>query len=171
MCYLVVMAEALTRDIDRIQACVTQAAGLLGYTSLKVEQRLCLAEFINGRDVFVVLPTGFGKTACFTTLPFAFDLVQERDLENRAIIIVVSPLTALIIDQVEALLNRNVSVGYINSETTSDVRKNVEQGVYSIVFMGPEQLVSEWRTLLSNDIYKSRLVGLIIDEAHCVVKW
>ena len=39
------------------------------------------------------------------------------------------------------------------------------------MFMGPEQLVSEWRTLLSNDIYKSRLVGLIIDEAHCFVKW
>ena len=95
-CHLEVMAEALTRDIDRIQACVTQVAGLLGYTSLKVEQRLCLAEFISGRDVFVVLPTGFGKTACFTTLPFAFDLVQERDLENRAIIIVVSLLTPLL---------------------------------------------------------------------------
>ena len=50
--------------MDCIQACVTQSAGLLGYTSLKDEQRLCIAEFISGRDVFVVLPTGFGKTAC-----------------------------------------------------------------------------------------------------------
>ena len=96
------MAEG---DMNRIQACVTEVAGLLCYTSLKDEQRLCMAEFISGRDVFVVLPTGFGKIACFTFLPFAFDLCQERDLENRAIIIVISPLTALILDKVEAILH------------------------------------------------------------------
>ena len=70
-----VMAEG---DMDRIQAGVSQVAGLLCDTSLKDEQRLCMVEFISGRDVFVVLPTGFGKTDCFTFLPFAFDLYQER---------------------------------------------------------------------------------------------
>ena len=59
-----------------------------------------MAKFISERDVFVVLPTSFGKTACFNFLPFAFDLYQKRDLENRAIIIVISPLAALILDKV-----------------------------------------------------------------------
>ncbi|XP_003389188.1 PREDICTED: uncharacterized protein LOC100639792 [Amphimedon queenslandica] len=154
-----------------MDSCLTEAAELLGYRNLKDEQISCLTEFLSGRDVFVILPTGFGKTACFTLLPFAFDKYQKRDSGNKAIIIVVSPLTALIINQVEALLSRNVSAGYINSESTSDVKKNVTLGKYCIVFMGPEQLVDEWRSLLSSDVYMSRLVGLIIDEAHCVVKW
>uniref|UniRef100_A0A1X7SVC4 DNA 3'-5' helicase n=1 Tax=Amphimedon queenslandica TaxID=400682 RepID=A0A1X7SVC4_AMPQE len=115
-----------------MDSCLTEAAELLGYRNLKDEQISCLTEFLSGRDVFVILPTGFGKTVCFTLLPFAFDKYQKRDSGNKAIIIVVSPLTALIINQVEALLSRNVSAGYINSESTSDVKKNVTLGKYCI---------------------------------------
>ena len=80
-------------------------------------------------------------------------------------------MTALICDQVEDLQCRNVLAGYIDAESTPEIKKNVADGVYSIVFMSPEQLVDRWRSLFSSRIYKSRLVGLIIDEAHCVVKW
>ena len=97
-----VMAEG---DMDRIQAGVSQVAGLLCDTSLKDEQRLCMVEFISGRDVFVVLPTGFGKQ---TVLLFCHLLLTctRRDMENRAIVIVISPLTALILDKVEAILHQ-----------------------------------------------------------------
>ena len=138
-----------------MEPCVTEAAGLLGYESLKDEQRDCIIGFLNRRDVFAVLSTKFGKTACFTCLPHAF----------------VSPLTALICDQVEDLQCRNVLAGYIDAESTPEIIKNVADGVYSIVFMSLEQLVDRWRSLFSSRIYKSRIVGLIIDEAHCVVKW
>ena len=154
-----------------MESCVTEAAGLLGYESLKDEQRDCIIGFLNRRDVFAVLPTGFGKTACFTCLPHAFDRYEDRADDNKAIIIVVSPLTALMCDQVEDLQCRNVLAGYIDAESTPEIKKNVADGVYSIVFMSPEQLVDRWRSLFSSRIYKSRLVGLIIDEAHCVVKW
>uniref|UniRef100_A0A1X7U5W1 DNA 3'-5' helicase n=1 Tax=Amphimedon queenslandica TaxID=400682 RepID=A0A1X7U5W1_AMPQE len=117
-----------------------RGSGILGYISLKSEQQYIITEFLKGKDVFAVLPTGYGKTACSTCLPSAFDKYEERTVENKAIIVVVSPLTALICDQVEDLIRRNVSAGYIDSESTQEVKKNVAEGVYSIVFMSPEQL-------------------------------
>uniref|UniRef100_A0A1X7SKC7 Helicase ATP-binding domain-containing protein n=1 Tax=Amphimedon queenslandica TaxID=400682 RepID=A0A1X7SKC7_AMPQE len=150
---------------------VFEAAGALGYSSLKDEQRLSVLEFLGGKDVFVILPTGFGKTVCFSCLPLAFDKYQSRTSENRSIIIVVSPLTALIHDQVKSLSSRNLSVGYLDSESSKEMEHNVCRGQYSIVFLSPELLVQKWRNLLLTSTYKSRLVGLIIDEAHCVVKW
>ena len=71
-----------------MESCVTEAAGLLGYESLKDEQRDCIIGFLNRRDVFAVLPTGFGKTACFTCLPHAFDRYEDRADDNKAIIII-----------------------------------------------------------------------------------
>jgi ATP-dependent DNA helicase RecQ len=154
-----------------VDAAIAEAASLLGFASLKEEQRHCIKSFLEGKDVFIILPTGFGKTACFTCLPHAFDLVQNRSDDKKAIIIVISPLTALIYDQVTDLLSHNVSAGYLDSETTSEVKKNVTAGYYNILFMSPEQLVNKWRCLFSTSVYKERLVGLIVDEAHCVVKW
>ena len=52
---------------------------------------MAIQGFLDGRDVFIVLPTDFGKTACFTCLPHAFDLYHGRSLENKSIVIVVSP--------------------------------------------------------------------------------
>uniref|UniRef100_A0A1X7VXF8 DNA 3'-5' helicase n=1 Tax=Amphimedon queenslandica TaxID=400682 RepID=A0A1X7VXF8_AMPQE len=104
-------------DINqRIESCVTEAATALGYTCLKDKQRECIISVLNRRDVFAVLPTGFGKKACFTCLPSSFDCYEDRINDNKAIIIVVSPLTALIYDQVEDLLRRIVSAGYIDAE-------------------------------------------------------
>lgn len=97
-----------------MDAAITEAANLIGYAALKEEQRLAIREFLNGRDVFVMLPTGFGKSACFACLPYAFDIYQDKAHENKSIIIVVSPLTALIHDQAESLLRRNVSVGFLD---------------------------------------------------------
>ena len=150
---------------------IVESASLLGLSSLKEEQTQCIKEFIKGRDVFAILPTGYGKTFCYSTLPAAFDIFQKRAEGNKAIIIVVSPLTALICDQVRDLLDRNVSAGYLCSDSTADVKKKVTNGEYAVVFMGPEQLVDKWRSLFTNTVYKTRLVGLIVDEAHCVIKW
>ena len=145
---------------------IIESARLLGLPSLKEEQTQCIKEFIKGRDVFAILPTGYGKTFCYSTLPAAFDIFQKRTEGNKAIIIVVSPLTALICDQVRDLLDRNVFVRYLGSDSAADVK--VTNGA---VFMGPEQLVDKWRSLFTNTVYKTRLVGLIVDEAHCVIKW
>ena len=70
---------------------IDEAGILSGYTALKDEQNMAIQGFLDGRDVFIVLPTDFGKTACFTCLPHAFDLYHGRSLENKSIVIVVSP--------------------------------------------------------------------------------
>lgn len=87
-----------------------------------------------------------------------------------AIIIVVSPLTALIKDNVSTLTERNISVGYVDANSDEESKSHVRKGMYSIVFMSPELLVEKWRNLLMTPVYQERLVRLMIDEAHCVVK-
>ena len=72
----------------------------------------------------------------------------------------VSPLTALIFDQVRGLLDCNVFAGYLCYDSTANV-KEVTNGEYAVVFMGPKQLVDKWRSLFTNTVYKTRLVGLI----------
>ena len=69
---------------------ITWTGLALGYSSLKEEQVLCITKFIKGNDVFCILPTGYGKTACFSCLPGSIDLYYGFSTEERAIIIVKS---------------------------------------------------------------------------------
>ena len=112
-----------------------------------------------------ILLTGFGKTACFACIPAAFDFYHKKSVEASSIIVVISPLTALIKDQVK---KRGVCC---DSDSEVAIKNDVNKGVFNIVFMSPELLVGKWRSLFVSDIYKKRLVGLIVDEAHCVIKW
>ena len=71
-------------DRKRVSTCIMDLideAGILsGYTALKDEQKMAVQGFLDSSDVFIVLPTGFGKTACFACLPHAFDLNHGRSL-------------------------------------------------------------------------------------------
>ena len=68
-----------------------------GYAALSPEQETAIRAFVDGRDVFVMLPTGSGKSLCYTALPSVFDILRGKD---GHIVIVVSPLVALMKDQV-----------------------------------------------------------------------
>ena len=84
-------------DIDKS---IEAAARLLGYPSLKQEQKIVINQFLAGKDVFTVLPTGFGKTLCFACLPSIYDDIRKSD---RSIIVVVSPLLSIMKEQVSLL--------------------------------------------------------------------
>ena len=84
-------------DIDKS---IEAAARLLGYPSLKQEQKIVINQFLAGKDVFAVLPTGFGKTLCFACLPSIYDDIRKSD---RSIIVVVSPLLSIMKEQVSLL--------------------------------------------------------------------
>ena len=87
---------------------------------------------------------------------------------------VVSPLTALMVDQVAMFKNRGLKAAFVGREQTDEsIRQQVEKGVFSLVFMSPESLlkVLRWREMFRSRIYQDNLVGLIVDEAHCVEKW
>ena len=166
-----IKTRVLAMDEIDIQRAISISADTLNYAPLKEEQRICIEAFLKGKDVFVVLPTGYGKSICYACIPTAFNAYHKKTPEDGAIIVVISPLTALIKDQVHNLANHNVDAGYIDAESKPEVKESVVKGRYSIVFMSPEMIVNKWRSLFENPLYQKRLAGIIIDEAHCVVKW
>ena len=81
------------------------------HPALKPEQEEAITQFLMGRDVFVALPTGYGKSLClYCCLPRVVDLV--RSVEEQSILVVVSPLIALMKDQVAACHSKGLTAGY-----------------------------------------------------------
>ena len=157
-------------DLSSLESTVVIAAEELGY-QLREQQKLAVLEFLRGRDVFVSLPTGFGKSLCYTLLPPIFDKV--RKVEKKSIVLVVSPLTALMQDQVSTINSLGISATYLlERQVTNGTRKLVKEGKFQVIFISPEALHSlEWRNVLASDVYCKNLVGFIVDEAHCIKKW
>lgn len=150
----------------------------MSHLSLKPEQRSSMEAIYDGRDVFVWLPTGYGKSLCYQALPFLMDSKlgfanSEKRLSSS--VFVVSPLVALMIDQVKSLRSRGVKCSVITS--SSDVEKDLlathsSLSSDSLLFCTPEALVrSKWRDAIGDPVVSGRIVALVIDEAHCVSKW
>ena len=78
-----------------------EAAIELGYSLMKPEQVEVAVALIEGRDVFAILPTGFGKSFCYACLPVAIDKCQKKE-RGYSIVVVVSPLVAIVKDQVRS---------------------------------------------------------------------
>ena len=82
-----------------ISCIVDNTASYLGYTNLKPVQKEVVTSFLKGNDVFAILPTGYGKSLFFTCLPFALDMLLEKQ-PGYLLVIVLSPLKALMENQV-----------------------------------------------------------------------
>ena len=82
-----------------IQETARTAARELGYPDLKPEQLDVVKTFVSGRDVFAVLPTGYGKSLCYGCLPIVFDKLLGSS-RSKSIVVVVTPLIAIMKDQV-----------------------------------------------------------------------
>ena len=93
-----------TRRMDEDNA-IRKAAKYMGYMSLQEEQTKAVKGILSGRDVIVCFPTGYGKTLCYSILPKAFDFLKEN---SQSVMVVVSPLIALMKDQVRALAKCNI---------------------------------------------------------------
>jgi ATP-dependent DNA helicase RecQ len=125
-------------------------------------QHEIIASVLSGNDTFALMPTGGGKSICF----------QVPALVNDGICLVVSPLVALIKDQVANLQQRGIKAvaltGGIKSDEIIDLLDNCQFGNYKFLYLSPERLQSDW--ILER--IKSLPVNLIaIDEAHCVSQW
>lgn len=157
---------------DRLCVIRTVATSL-GYSSLKGEQELALEAFTSGKDVFVSLPTGFGKSVCYALLPHVFDLI--RGTEKTSIAIVISPLISLMKDQTSIFNKKGVSSVCVSDkeELLKETVHDMMKGKYQLVFMSPESLLLnlQWRRMLCNNTYMTNLIAFVVDEAHCVKKW
>lgn len=117
---------------------------------------------ISGKDTLAILPTGGGKSICF----------QVPALMKDGICLVISPLVALMKDQVANLQARNIKAialtGGIRSDEMIDLLDNCQFGNYKFLYLSPERLQSDWIL----DRIKNLPINLIaIDEAHCVSQW
>ena len=153
-----------------IESAVREAFGRLGYLDVRDEQLEAAREFLRGRDVFVSLPTGSGKSLCYGCLPFAFNSLRKS---SSSIMIVISPLKTLMLDQMEIFNAKGVQAIYVGDELDVKSMDNVKSGKCALLFISPEALIRgcTWRELLRSQIYQENLVAVVVDEAHCVEKW
>ena len=150
----------------------------LSSVSLKEEQRAAIKAVYEGTDVFVCLPTGYGKSLCYQTLPFVMDYkhrVEGIQQARASAVLVVSPLITLMEDQVRGLRKQGVQASIITS-SSSVAKENFATddtlATESLFFCAPEALVmSRWRDAFERPEFSDRIVAVIIDEAHCISKW
>lgn len=163
----------MSQSDSSLKCIIQQVACSLGYSNLKDKQKQSILEFIKGRDVFVSLPTGFGKSLCYIVLPYVFD--ELRGVQKKCMILVVSPLLALMKDQVANITAKGIASIHISDKETSSSSKKraLLAGEYQIIFSSPESLFhgTELRKIICTDIYRANLVAFVIDEAHCVKMW
>src|SRR5437867_5952854 len=133
-----------------------------GFTSFRPLQEEIIRDALAGKDVFAVLPTGGGKSLCF----------QLPALVRPGLTVVVSPLIALMKDQVDALKASGVPATFLNSslaagESRPRVR-GLHNGEYRLLYVAPERLMLSG---FLDDVKRWGVNLLAIDEAHCISEW
>lgn len=142
-------------------------------TELKPIQEKAIINFTKRRDVFAMLPTGYGKSLLFQLVPRICQFLHNKgfDYPSDPILIVICPLTALISSHLTELRAHGISACSL-----SDEKLNIEQlkdGNFSIVFASPEVILNNItrREMLHTELYKKNVFGIVTDEAHVVPKW
>ena len=140
--------------------------------TLKPKQREILLNLFAKRNVFAWLPTGYGKSICYQVLPF----LLSSSSSAAGLVIVVSPLVSLMVEQTRALRKVGVKAAIL-STAAGKVDKTLtateeDLAIYRLLFCAPEAvLCSTWRDTVQNKDLAERVVAVAIDEAHCVSKW
>ncbi|HOZ66750.1 MAG TPA: DNA helicase RecQ, partial [Burkholderiaceae bacterium] len=144
--------------------------GTFGYAAFRGQQETVVQHVTDGGDALVLMPTGGGKSLCYQIPAIA------RQQAGQGVTVVVSPLIALMHDQVGALLEAGVNAAYLNSSLSSDenfaLEKRLMKGEVTLLYAAPER-VTNLRFLAQLDsLYERGLLSLFaIDEAHCVSQW
>ena len=133
-----------------------------GFTSFRPLQEAIIRDALVGKDVFALLPTGGGKSLCF----------QLPAMVRPGLTVVVSPLIALMKDQVDGLQAAGVSATFLNSALTGEEARfrlrGLHQGAYRLLYVAPERLMLSG---FLSDLQRWNLNLLAIDEAHCISEW
>ena len=139
---------------------------VFGYPSFRGPQEEIIEHLTGGGDALVLMPTGGGKSLCY----------QIPALLREGVGVVVSPLIALMQDQVDALLQAGVRAAFLNSsqdyETSSATERRLRNDELDLIYVAPERLLTDRFLALMDHLQERRRLALFaIDEAHCVSQW
>ena len=133
-----------------------------GFTSFRPLQEEIIRDSLAGRDTFALLPTGGGKSLCF----------QLPALTRAGLTVVVSPLIALMKDQVDALQASGIAATFLNSSLTQDESRKrlrgLHNGEFRLLYVAPERLMLSG---FQSDLQMWNVQLIAIDEAHCISEW
>ncbi|MBU0892359.1 MAG: DNA helicase RecQ [Gammaproteobacteria bacterium] len=143
---------------------------VFGYEQFRGPQQGIVEHVIAGGDALVLMPTGGGKSLCYQVPAIV------RQQQGRGVTIVISPLIALMHDQVGALHEAGVSAAFLNStlsyDETQDVELRLQTGDITLLYAAPERLNTPRFLGLLDSLYQGGHLSLFaIDEAHCVSQW
>ena len=131
-----------------------------GYDSFRPNQLEIIQHVLSGRDTLAIMPTGGGKSLCY----------QLPALAQQGVAIVISPLIALMKDQVDALKGNGVSAAFYNSsqdqQNQQDILESLMAGTLKLLYVAPESI---WG--ITNYLEKSIISLIAVDEAHCISSW
>ncbi|MDA3938483.1 MAG: DNA helicase RecQ [Spirochaetia bacterium] len=133
-----------------------------GYSSFKANQEDIINSILQGRDVFAAMPTGGGKSLCY----------QLPAMILPGLTVVISPLIALMKDQVDSARGNGISAGFINSslsfEDADNVLSELKNGKLKLLYIAPERFAVDG---FISRLQRVKLSHISIDEAHCVSEW
>ncbi|MCP4081948.1 MAG: ATP-dependent DNA helicase RecQ [Planctomycetaceae bacterium] len=142
-----------------------------GFHSFRSCQGDIVDHVCNGNHALVIMPTGMGKSLCYQIPALHFANIEHAD-DRKPLTLVLSPLIALMKDQVDALTRKGVAATFINSSLSRQERtqryQQVEQGQFDLLYVTPER----FRKVEFTKLIKKRHVCLLaVDEAHCISHW
>ena len=139
-----------------------------GFDEFRPLQREAIQSVVAGRDSLLVLPTGGGKSLCFQAPALLDD-------GRRGVALVVSPLIALMKDQVDGLVASGVAAARLDSTMTSSERQATMDGLresrFRLLYVSPERLVGEYGEGFQRQLARWGVRFVAIDEAHCISHW
>ncbi|WP_426367298.1 DNA helicase RecQ [Streptomyces sp. E-08] len=155
-------SEAVSDASEEISDAARVLQRVFGYSSFRGEQQEIIEQVVGGGDALVLMPTGGGKSLCY----------QIPALVRAGTGVVISPLIALMQDQVDALRALGVRAGFLNSTQDPYERQAVEQAFLAdeldLLYLAPERLRTEGTQRLLD---RGTVSLFAIDEAHCVAQW
>ena len=136
------------------------------------EQIKAIKAFFRGNDVFFCASTGYGKSIVFQSIPLFADLLLDQVI-GTSTVVVVCPLTALMLDQVNKMNELGINAAAVFQRQEEAVLDDIENGIYSLVFTSPESMLAtkRWDKILKSQSFVENCICIAVDEAHCISQW
>ncbi|XP_060078265.1 ATP-dependent DNA helicase RecQ-like [Ylistrum balloti] len=131
----------------------------------KPEQFEAAKCIIEKKNVIGLLPTGYGKTFCAVLSAMLADIANP-------ITLVISPLRALMDDQINSLHYWNFTAAKIEPDMDPEIIKGIKEGTFNFVFSSPETALKPfWKDIFMSNVWRENTIALVVDEVHCVSEW